>query len=240
LNLPMSRHRAFRPPPYFFPGIALCCVAIVGLAIAVVLTQESGPPKHFFLLTQAKLKASDAKVTLKMTVERVFQKEGDVFAEIEGCPADVNFTTGEGHPSRWIPKESSRQRDFLRESDPSARPAMPENVGRALGCFMTEDDLLFEWPPTRGRKYCGAESAKREDEMHRRVLESDEKKDLDNVTGAASGSAPALAITYCTNPHTTQTELSRGIAAITAWRYHHHGTTGATDLKLAPSSGGTQ
>jgi hypothetical protein len=36
---------------------------------------------------QKKQEASEAKVSLKMTVEKVFQEESAVFAEIQGYPA---------------------------------------------------------------------------------------------------------------------------------------------------------
>ena len=86
---------------FFFLGFTLCSVTIVSLTGAVAYAQ-SGPPTLFFPLTpgtywvyqgtvtwfdQAKHKASEAKVSLKMTVERVFQKESAVSAEIQGYPA---------------------------------------------------------------------------------------------------------------------------------------------------------
>jgi hypothetical protein len=93
-----------------------------------------------------------------------------------------------------------------------------------------------------------AESAKREDEMYCWVVESESRKNLETVLGLSSGSAPVFTITYRTNPDDTQIELSPGIGII-AYRYHHHGTTAETDVKLiefhpvpdkSASSGGTQ
>jgi len=244
----MSRPAAFTPPAraFFFLGMVFSCATMVGLAAAVPSAQESGPPKHFFPLTrgtywvyqgtvdwfdQAKDKTSEAKVSLKMTVERVFENESIVFAELQGYPADLNFTAGDAHPSRWMLIESSSHRVFLRELNPGTRLPAPGSPPSAFDSFMTDDDLLFEWPLARGKKYCDAESAKREDEMYCWIVESEERKNLDAVTGAGWGSAPVFTITYRTNPDDTQIELSPGIGII-AYRYNHHGTTAATDVKL--------
>ena len=152
---------------FFFLGFTLCSVTIVSLTGAVAYAQ-SGPPTLFFPLTpgtywvyqgtvtwfdQAKHKASEAKVSLKMTVERVFQREGTILAEVQGYPGDLNFTAGETHPSRWILSESSRHQVFWRELDPSTSLPKTEHPGSAFDSFMTEEDLLFEWPLARGKKY---------------------------------------------------------------------------------------
>lgn len=236
---------------------------MVGLAAAVPFAQESGPPKHFFPLTQgtywvyqgtvdwsdqAKRKTSEAKVSLKMTVGRVFEKEGAVFAVLQGYPADLNFTAGDAHPSRWVLTETSSHRVFLRELDPGTRLPANGSGGSAFDSFMTEDDLLFEWPLARGKKYCDAQSAKREDEKYCWMVVSEARKNLDPLTSAGSGSAPVFTISYRTNPDDTEIELSPGIGII-AYRYHHHGTTAATDVRLtefhpvpeeSPSTGGVQ
>ena len=245
---------------FFFLGITLRSVTIVSLTVAVAYAQ-SGPPALFFPLTpgtywvyqgtvtwfdQAKHKASEAKVSLKMTIERVFQREDTIFAEIQGYPADLNFTAGETHPSRWILAESSRHQVFLRELDPSTSLPLTEGPGSAFDSFMTEEDLLFEWP-ARGKKYCDAESAKHEEEMYCWVVESEGSKNLEAVTSLVSGNARVFTIAYRTNPDETQIELSPGIGII-AYHYRHHGTTAATDLNLtefhpvpdkSPSIGGT-
>jgi hypothetical protein len=266
LNLPISRRRASRlsqTHTFFSLGIALCCAAIVGLVGTIAFAQATSSAKHFFPMTQgtywvyqgtvtwfdqAKRKPVEVKVSLKMSVERVFHKDDTVFAEIQGYPANLNFTTGEANPSRWILTESSRHQIFLRELDPGTRLPASETPGIAFDSFMTEDDLLFEWPLARGKKYCDAESAKREDEMYCWIVDSESTKNLETVLGLPSGSAPVFTITYRTNPDDTQIELSPGIGII-AYRYHHHGTTAETDVKLiefhpvpdkSASGGGTQ
>ena len=181
---------------FLFLGITLCSVTIGSLTVAVANAQQSGPPTLFFPLTQgtywvyqgtvtwfdqAKHKASEAKVSLKMTVERVFQREGTLFAEIQGYPADLNFTAGETHPSRRILTESSRHQVFLRELDPSTPLPRTDHPSSAFDSFMTEEDLLFEWPLARGNKYCDPESAKREDGMYCWVVESEGSKNLQGV-----------------------------------------------------------
>jgi len=258
LNRPMSRRGASHASLRFlFLGITLCSVTIGSLTVAVANAQQSGPPTLFFPLTQgtywvyqgtvtwfdqAKHKASEAKVSLKMTVERVFQREGTLFAEIQGYPADLNFTAGETHPSRWILTESSRHQVFLRELDPSTSLPLTESPGSAFDSFMTEEDLLFEWPLARGKKYCAAESA------YCWVVESEGSKNLEAVTSLVSGNARVFTIAYRSNPDETQIELSPGIGII-AYHYRHHGTTAATDLNLtefhpvpdkSPSIGGSQ
>ena len=241
---------------FFFLGFTLCSVTIVSLTGAVAYAQ-SGPPTLFFPLTpgtywvyqgtvtwfdQAKHKASEAKVSLKMTVERVFQREGTILAEVQGYPGDLNFTAGETHPSRWILSESSRHQVFWRELDPSTSLPKTEHPGSAFDSFMTEEDLLFEWPLARGKKYCAAESA------YCWVVESEGSKNLEAVTSLVSGNARVFTIAYRSNPDETQIELSPGIGII-AYHYRHHGTTAATDLNLtefhpvpdkSPSIGGTQ
>jgi len=247
---------------FLFLGITLCSVTIGSLTVAVANAQQSGPPTLFFPLTQgtywvyqgtvtwfdqAKHKASEAKVSLKMTVERVFQREGTLFAEIQGYPADLNFTAGETHPSRRILTESSRHQVFLRQLDPSTSLPLTESPGSAFDSFMTEEDLLFEWPLARGNKYCDPESTKREDQMYCWVVESEGSKNLEAVTSLVSGNARVFTIAYRTNPDETHIELSPGIGII-AYHYRHHVTTAATDGNLtefhpvpdkSPSIGGT-
>jgi hypothetical protein len=195
---------------------------------------------------QAKHKASQAKVSLKMTVERVLQREGTILAEIQGYPADLNFTTGETHPSRWILAESSRHQVFLRQLDPSTPLPLTKSPGSAFDSFMTEEDLLFEWPLARGNKYCDAESTKRA--LYCWVVESQGSKNLEAASSLVSGNTQVFTIACRTNPDETRIELSRG-AGIIAYHYRHHGTTAATGVNLtefhpvpdkSPSIGGTQ
>lgn len=231
---------------FFSFGIALCCITIASLAARVAFTQELASPTHFFPLSsgtywvyqgkvtwfdQAKQKSAESKVTLKMSVERVFQKESILFAEIEGYPANLNFTTGEANPSRWILTETPKHEIFLRELDPSTRLPLTASAGTAFDSFMTEDDLLFEWPMARGKKYCDAESARREDEMYCWVVESEGKKNLVPAAGPSATNAPVFTISYRTNPDDTEIELSPGIG-IVAYHYYHHGSTAETDVRL--------
>ena len=66
------------------------------------------------------------------------------------------------------------------------------------------------------------------------IVESEGKKNLEGISGEKSRSAPVFTISYRTNPDDTQIELSPGIGII-AYRYHHHGTTATTDVRLADS-----
>lgn len=249
MTLPMNRRtgsQLSKTPSFFSVGIALCCVTIVSLIVTVAFTQELAAPMHFFPLSQgtywvyqgkvawfdqAKRKSAESKVTLKMSVGRVFQKEGILFAEIEGYPANLNFTTGEANPSHWILTETPKHEVFLRELDPNARLPLTESAGSAFDSFMAEDDLLLEWPMARGKKYCDAESARREDEMYCWVVESEGKKNLAAAAGPSATDAAVFTISYRTNPDDTEIELSPGIG-IVAYHYYHHGTTAETNVKL--------
>jgi hypothetical protein len=112
----------------------------------IAFAQATSSAKYFFLMThgtywvyqgtvtwfdQGKRKPVEAKVSLKTSVERVLHKEDTVFAEIQGYPAGLNFTTGEANPSRWIPTESSRHQVFARVGSRNAF-ACERNAGH---CF---------------------------------------------------------------------------------------------------------
>ena len=64
------------------------------------------------------------------------------------------------------------------------------------------------------------------------IVESEEEENLEGSSGEKSRSAPVFTISYRTNPDDTQIELSPGMGII-AYRYHHHGTTATTDVRLA-------
>ena len=117
-------------PRFFFLGITLCCVTIVSLAVAVAFAQESGPPRHFFRRLKARVgsnkeripgstkqNAKLPKVVRKMNVQRVFPEDGTIFAEIQGCRADLDFSTYAAHVTRGILRETSRHQVFLWRSE---------------------------------------------------------------------------------------------------------------------------
>jgi hypothetical protein len=120
-----------------------------------------------------------------MNVEKVLPKEVILFAEIQGYLADL---------------------------DAGTRLRQTRSPGSALASFMTEDDPLFDGLLARGKKYCKAESAKRENEAYRSVVDSEGSKNLETVASLVS-------------------ELSCTVGTV-ASRYHHRGTIAAKAARL--------
>jgi hypothetical protein len=177
------------------------------------------------------------EVSLTMSVEKVFRKGDTIFAVIDGFPSDLNFSTGEVKPSRWvmIETENGKNEVFLHDLDPGVTlPATDDaNPGPVLDSMMTDDNLLLEWPMARGNRFCDADSQKRDDAMYCWIVESSDRKATKSLNGGAHGeSVPVFTLAYRTNPDDTQIEVAPGIG-IVSYRYHHHGTTADTDLKLS-------
>jgi hypothetical protein len=176
------------------------------------------------------------EVSLTMSVEKVFRKGDTIFAVIDGFPSDLNFSTGEVKPSRWmmIETENGKNEVFLHDLDPGV--TLPStngaNPGLVFDSLMTEDNLLLEWPMVRGNKFCDPDSQKRDDAMYCWIVESSDRKATKSVDGSPGGDVPVFTLAYRTNPDDTQIEVAPGIG-IVSYRYHHHGTTANTDLKLS-------
>jgi hypothetical protein len=231
-------------------GRTISCVALLCILAVpfLALPRDTKSAESFFPLVegaywvyggsvtwfnQDKQADVQATVSLKMSVEKVYRKENAIFAVLEGFPSDLNFSDGEVKRSQWvlIEKQNGKQRVFLHELDSTMPLPTAQNPGNAFDSFMTDDDLLFEWPMTRRDKFCDPDARKREDDMYCWMVESDEKTPLRSINGLASAKVPVYTLTYRTNPDDTQMEVSPGIG-IVAYHYHHHGTTADTDLKL--------
>ena len=72
-----------------------------------------------------------------MNVERIFPEDGTIFAEIQVCLADLNFSAQAAHATCGILRESPRHQVLLWALDPSTR--LPQTEGRRSAFVESED-----------------------------------------------------------------------------------------------------
>ena len=176
-------------------------------------------------------KESQAKVTLKMTVEKVIQKPEFTIAVLSGFPRDLDWATGEAAAMPWLLIETKRREVFLNSLPPDFDYAKLEKDSVSLDKFLAEDNLLFRWPLKKGMKFGDAESVRRDDDRYCWVVTTQETKNLEDIKGLPSRSAEIFLLQYLTNPDDTEMEISPGIG-ILSYQYHHHGTVAETSLTL--------
>jgi hypothetical protein len=176
-------------------------------------------------------KESQAKVTLKMTVEKVIQKPEFTIAVLSGFPRDLDWATGEVAAMPWLLIETKRHEVFLNSLPPDFDYAKLEKDSVSLDKFLAEDNLLFRWPLKKGMKFGDAESVRRDDDRYCWVVATQETKNLEDIKGLPSRSAEIFLLQYLTNPDDTEMEISPGIG-ILSYQYHHHGTVAETSLTL--------
>lgn len=76
-----------------------------------------------------------------MNVERIFPEDGTIFAEIQGCLADLNFSAQAAHATCGIPRESPRHQVLLGALE-STR--LPQTEGRRSAFVESKGGKNFE------------------------------------------------------------------------------------------------
>ena len=240
--------RFLRKSPAFLviAGSSLILAFLALLGSSLIWAQQPALAEHFFPLTPNTYwlyrgtvswtdsqteKESQAKVTLKMTVEKVMQKQEFTIAVLSGFPRDLDWATGEAAAMPWLLIETKRHEVFLNSLPPDFDYAKLEKDSVSLDKLLAEDNLLFRWPLKKGMKFGDAESVRRDDDRYCWVVATQETKNLEDIKGLPSRSAEVFHLQYVTNPDDTEMELSPGIG-ILSYQYHHHGTVAETSLTL--------
>jgi hypothetical protein len=110
--------------------------------------------------------SSETRVTWKAEIKRVIQRGESTAAVISGFPSDLNWTDGHPTPSDSLLVEASGKFYFIsadRFQDAVKRLEQPFGT---LDGFLTDNDLILEWPLNRGQKYCDSDSLARQDNMY--------------------------------------------------------------------------
>ena len=106
-----------------------------------------------------------------------------------------------------------------------------EQPSDSLDGLLTEDDVILEWPLSKGQKFCDAAGMAREDGNYCWVVSSVEKTMLSGIAGVSSRSRDEFLLQYWTNPDNTRFAFVPEVG-ITKYEYHHHGTVADTALEL--------
>jgi hypothetical protein len=176
---------------------------------------------------------AEKKVTLKMTLKKVASNEAISVALLGGFPGDVDWLQADDpiQPSQWVWIENKAHQVFLRELDGNKDAIFLDGRKSLLDIQYTADDLVFQWPLAKGKKFCEAEDRKRTDDRYCWVVATVANKTIDSIKGLAGKTKSVYLLQYVTNPEDYQMELLPGIGVL-SYQYHHHGSIADTCLTL--------
>jgi hypothetical protein len=175
---------------------------------------------------------SEKRVVWETSVVRVIRRGNLLAAIVEGFPSELDWS--DGNPPR---KDSlliqSKDGGFYLIDEEDFAPSLKslEDSHDDLHGLLVEDALILHLPLTQGEKICGPDGMQRDDSMYCWIVESNRDADLETVKGAPPGKRTVFTLTWSSNPDDTEVEFVPGLG-ITAYSYHHHGTTADTELKL--------
>ncbi len=221
-----------------------CLVAFLFSSVVDIRSQDI--PIHFMPLTPGtywvykgtvrwydfeRRKPTTKPVSIKMTVERVIHEPDFTAAILSGSPWDLDWSEGEWSPQHTLLIETRSHQVFLEVLESDVDPTRLESDSTSFQKYMTEDNLIFQWPLKKGQKFCDAESKQRPDDRYCWVIATQSQKNLEAVKGIRAQSRRVFLLQYDTNPEDTQMELSPGIG-IVSYQYHHHGSIADTRMSL--------
>lgn len=189
-------------------------------------------------------KPASTEVTWKMSVDKVFRKNGLVAAVVSGFPADLDWSAGTTEPKPWLIVEDEKHQVYYENLGPDFDLSKLEVGDHPFDKFLVEDNFFFQSPLRQGAKFCDAEAKKRDDGMYCWVVAEAVSKKLDSVKGIPVSEPSVYGLQYRSLPDDTTIELIPGMG-ILSYQYHHHGSVADTELQLvefhpAPQSSETQ
>jgi len=223
--------------------IAMVCVIAAGVALSA---QDTQAPGGFFPLKvgtywvyegtvswfdSEKEDAASEKVSWRMSVDRVFRKDGILAAVVTGFPRDLDWSAGKADPKPWLFLEDAKHQVHYVDMGPDFDVSKYEKGNASFEKFLVDDTLLFQWPLKNGAKFCDEEGKNRDDMMYCWFVADVKKKKLQNINGAPANAVDVFELRYVSNPDDTTMELVPGVGMI-SYRYHHHGTVADTNLQL--------
>jgi hypothetical protein len=172
-----------------------------------------------------------AKVSLKMSVEKVLYEPEFTAAVFSGFPSDLDWSGGTTSLERSLWIETKSHSVYLHALEPSTDLIKLERDPAALAKYMSEESFLFQWPLKKGQKFCDPESRKRQDDRYCWVVATQTKRDRGKRKGSPMQTMQIFLLQYVTNPEDQQMDLSPGLGLV-GCRYHHHGSVADTQLSL--------
>lgn len=175
---------------------------------------------------------SDAEITWRTEIRKVIAHGDTLGIVINGFPFDSAWADDHATPSDSLLVESNGKFYFL--GDERFQPAIRrlEQPSDSLDDLFSKDDLILEWPLTKGQKFCDTSGMARTDDRYCWVVASSTKTALLGVAGVAKRNHVEFALEYWTNPDNTRFVFVPDVG-ITKYEYHHHGTVADTNLDLA-------
>jgi hypothetical protein len=175
---------------------------------------------------------AEAKVKWRMEIVRVLHRVDAKAAIVKGFPDELNWSTGSAAPRASLLVLTNDGKVYRIDADGAAAAEQKfKDTHAALRDFLEDDDLWFQLPLARGKKFCDEESAKRDDDMYCWVVDESTQVSLNDIKGLPAKSVTAFTLGFRTNPDDSEIELVPGVGII-RYEYHHHGTVADTELQL--------
>lgn len=174
---------------------------------------------------------SEAQITWRTEIRRVIIHGETLGLVISGFPFDSAWADDHPTPSDSLLVESKGK--FYLVGDNRFQQAVQrlEQLSDSLDGLLSDDDLILEWPLSKGQRFCDASGMTRTDGHYCWVVSSLEKTPLQGVLGAGNRDRDEFVLEYWTNPDNTRFVFVPEVG-ITKYEYHHHGTAADATLEL--------
>jgi hypothetical protein len=170
----------------------------------------------------------EKKITWKMEVKRVFQRNNIIGYEMLGAPWDLAWYEKGKEPSEYGIIQAGG--NFYRTSLETVWRLMDEtDVLRAL---VEEDEIFLDIPLIPGKKFCDTFSLSRADGMYCWTVGDANQADAENIKGVDKSNALIeFPIYNQTMPDHSIIQFIPGVG-ISRYVYQHHGTISDVDVWL--------
>lgn len=170
----------------------------------------------------------EEKITWKMEVERVFQRNNIFGYEMQGAPWDLAWYEKGKQPSKYGIIQAGGK--FYQTSIETVWRLMDDSD--TLAALIDEKEIFLDTPLVSGKKFCDADSLARPDGMYCWSVGDATQADMTNITGVNSSvNLVEFPIHNATLPDYSMIQFIPGIG-ITRFVYEHHGTVSDVDVKL--------
>ncbi len=186
---------------------------------------------------ELKGKAQQKTLTWKMSVtDKIERADGVVGYVMNGHPFDLAFYEDGKKPSDYLylAKANRVYQITLLDAKPIERV---KNSGDALVDLLVDDNLVFDFPFTVGKKFGPAQLTANSDGMNYWTVTEQKQTTLLGVKGIANPEVIESTLNFKTNPDNQSVFMVPSIG-ITRFVYHHNGTLSDVDVKLIEYSAG--
>ncbi len=181
--------------------------------------------------------AQQKTLTWKMQiVDKIARGDSIVAYVMRGHPLDLAFYEERKPPSDYlyIAQANRVYQISLLDAAPIKRV---KNANDALTDWLSDDNLVFDFPLATGKQFGPAQFVANQDGMYAWIVADAKATTLTGIKGIAPTNAIEYTLDFKTNPD-RQTVYFVPTVGVTRFVYHHNGTLSEVDAKLVEYAAG--